>query len=113
MRQELSTLPLKEVTPRHRLHGPWAKTDRVDDGAHNFRALGDKRHLFLSNRVSGTISIIDEQTLTKVGDITGLPPGPDDMEPQRHVTNSIPTLRHQLSYHLMRSLGLCPCCASG
>ncbi|MDC6176982.1 YncE family protein [Ralstonia solanacearum] len=49
-------------------------------GAHNFRALGDKRHLFLSNRVSGTISIIDEQTLTKVGDITGLPPGPDDME---------------------------------
>ncbi|ATJ86274.1 cytochrome D1 domain-containing protein [Ralstonia solanacearum] len=49
-------------------------------GAHNFRAVGDKRHLFLSNRVSGTISIIDEQTLTKVGDITGLPPGPDDME---------------------------------
>jgi len=49
-------------------------------GAHNFRALGDKRHLFLSNRVSGTISIIDQQTLTKVGDITGLPPGPDDME---------------------------------
>ncbi|WP_296225082.1 YncE family protein [Ralstonia sp. UBA689] len=48
--------------------------------AHNFRAVGDKRHVFLSNRVSGTISIIDQQTLTKVGDITGLPPGPDDME---------------------------------
>jgi DNA-binding beta-propeller fold protein YncE len=42
--------------------------------AHNFRAVGDKRHVFLSNRVSGTISIIDQQTLTKVGDITGLPP---------------------------------------
>ncbi len=30
-----------------------------------------------------------------------------------HVTNSITTLRHQLSFHLIRGLGLCPCCASG
>lgn len=56
------------------------KQIQTGKGAHNFRALGDKRHLLLTNRVSGTISILDQQTLTKVGDITGLPPGPDDME---------------------------------
>ncbi len=56
------------------------KQIQTGKGAHNFRAVGDKRHLFLTNRVSGSISIIDQQTLSKVGDITGLLPGPDDME---------------------------------
>jgi DNA-binding beta-propeller fold protein YncE len=36
--------------------------------------------VLVSNRVANTISILDEQTLTNVGDITGLLPGPDDME---------------------------------
>lgn len=49
-------------------------------GAHNFRSLADGRHVLVTNRVSNSISIIDEQTLEKVGDITGLLPGPDDME---------------------------------
>ncbi len=49
-------------------------------GAHNFRPLGDKKHVFLSNRIASTISLIDMQSLEKVGDITGLPSGPDDME---------------------------------
>lgn len=49
-------------------------------GAHNFRPLGDKKHVFLSNRVAATISMLNMQTLEKVGDITGLPAGPDDME---------------------------------
>ena len=49
-------------------------------GAHNFRPLGDKKHVFLSNRIASTISLINMQTLEKVGDITGLPSGPDDME---------------------------------
>lgn len=49
-------------------------------GAHNFRPLGDKKHVFLSNRVAATISLINMQTLEKVGDIKGLPAGPDDME---------------------------------
>jgi len=49
-------------------------------GAHNFRPLGDKKHVFLSNRIASTISLINMQTLEKVGDITGLPAGPDDME---------------------------------
>jgi YVTN family beta-propeller protein len=40
----------------------------------------DGKHVLVSNRVANTISIIDEDTLTNVGDITGLLPGPDDME---------------------------------
>ncbi len=49
-------------------------------GAHNFRPLGDKKHVFVSNRIASTISMINMQTLEKTGDITGLPAGPDDME---------------------------------
>lgn len=49
-------------------------------GAHNFRSLDDGVHVAISNRVASTISIIDENTLMNVGDITGLMPGPDDME---------------------------------
>jgi YVTN family beta-propeller protein len=49
-------------------------------GAHNFRPLGDKKHVFVTNRIASSISLINMQTLEKVGDITGLPAGPDDME---------------------------------
>jgi YVTN family beta-propeller protein len=49
-------------------------------GAHNFRPLGDKKQVFVSNRIASTISLINMQTLEKVGEITGLPSGPDDME---------------------------------
>jgi YVTN family beta-propeller protein len=49
-------------------------------GAHNFRPLGDKKHVFVSNRIASTISLINIQTLEKEGDITDLPSGPDDME---------------------------------
>jgi YVTN family beta-propeller protein len=56
------------------------KTIPTGKGAHNFRSLDDGRHVAVSNRVASTISIIDEETLTNVGDITGLLPGPDDME---------------------------------
>lgn len=49
-------------------------------GAHNFRDLDDGKHVVVSNRVESTISILDYTNLTKVGDITGLRPGPDDME---------------------------------
>ena len=50
------------------------------NGAHNFRPLGDKKHVFVSNRVASSISLVNMQTLEKVGDINGLPSGPDDME---------------------------------
>ncbi|WP_213302567.1 YncE family protein [Paraburkholderia sacchari] len=49
-------------------------------GAHNFRNLDDGKHVAVSNRVESTISILDYTTLTKVADITGLRPGPDDMQ---------------------------------
>jgi DNA-binding beta-propeller fold protein YncE len=49
-------------------------------GAHNFRDLDDGRHVAVSNRVESTISILDYDALTDTGDITGLRPGPDDME---------------------------------
>ncbi len=49
------------------------------EGAHAFRARGDKRHVFVSNRVANTISVIDTQTLTVVDELPG-PGGPDDMD---------------------------------
>ncbi|MBN4668139.1 beta-propeller fold lactonase family protein [Pandoraea nosoerga] len=56
------------------------KTIPTGRGAHNFRSLADGKHVLISNRVSSTISIIDQDALTNVGNITGLLPGPDDME---------------------------------
>ncbi|WP_186122794.1 beta-propeller fold lactonase family protein [Burkholderia gladioli] len=56
------------------------KTIPTGKGAHNFRSLADGTHVAVTNRVANSISIIDENTLTNVGDITGLLPGPDDME---------------------------------
>ena len=49
------------------------------EGAHAFRARGDGRHLFVSNRVANTISLIDIQALTVVAQLPG-PGGPDCME---------------------------------
>jgi YVTN family beta-propeller protein len=49
------------------------------EGAHAFRAKGDKRHIFVSNRVANTISLIDTQTLQVVRELPG-PGGPDCME---------------------------------
>lgn len=49
------------------------------EGAHAFRARGDKRHVFVSNRVANTISLIDTQTLSVVAEYPA-PGGPDCME---------------------------------
>jgi YVTN family beta-propeller protein len=56
------------------------KTIHTDKGAHNFRSLADGQHVLVSNRVGNTISILDQNTLMNVGTVTGLLPGPDDME---------------------------------
>jgi YVTN family beta-propeller protein len=48
-------------------------------GAHAFRAAGDRRHVYLSNRVANTISKIDLATL-EVVDTYPAPGGPDCME---------------------------------
>jgi DNA-binding beta-propeller fold protein YncE len=55
------------------------KTIPTGEGAHAFRALGDGRHLFVSNRVANTISKIDLHTL-EVVDSFKAPGGPDCME---------------------------------
>ena len=48
-------------------------------GAHAFRALGDKRHVLVSNRAANTISKISLESFTVV-DTLRAPGGPDDME---------------------------------
>lgn len=55
------------------------KTIKTAKGAHSFRAVGDKRHVYVSNRVANTISKIDYQTMAVVDSLPG-PSGPDDME---------------------------------
>lgn len=61
--------------------GPAKLVKRIEtgEGAHAFRARGDKRHIFVSNRVANTISQIDTQTMTVVSELPG-PGGPDCME---------------------------------
>ncbi|MEY4099260.1 MAG: hypothetical protein RL300_431 [Pseudomonadota bacterium] len=49
------------------------------NGAHAFRGAGDKRHVFVSNRVANTISKIDYQTMTVVDGFPA-PSGPDCMD---------------------------------
>jgi YVTN family beta-propeller protein len=49
------------------------------NGAHAFRARGDKRHVFVSNRVANTVSLIYMQTLAVVAEYPA-PGGPDCME---------------------------------
>ena len=48
-------------------------------GAHAFRAVGDRRHVLVSNRVANTISQIDYLNLQVVAEYPG-PSGPDCME---------------------------------
>lgn len=48
-------------------------------GAHNFLPRGDGRHVFVSNRVGNTVSVIDMDGLAVV-DTFPVPGGPDDME---------------------------------
>jgi YVTN family beta-propeller protein len=48
-------------------------------GAHAFRATGDRRHVFVSNRVANTISKINYQTMTVVEHYPA-PSGPDCMD---------------------------------
>ena len=48
-------------------------------GAHAFRAIGDKQHVLVSNRVANTISKIDYKNFTVVDQYPG-PTGPDCMD---------------------------------
>lgn len=55
------------------------KSIKTGAGAHAFRAAGDGRHVFVSNRVANTISRIDLRTLEVVDQLPA-PGGPDCME---------------------------------
>ena len=55
------------------------KLIKTGQGAHAFRAAGDKRHVYVSNRVANTISKIDFLTMA-VTDNYVAPSGPDCME---------------------------------
>ena len=59
-----------------------SKVIKTGLGAHAFRALGDGRHVLVSNRVANSISKIDLQTLEVVGRFA-VPGGPDCMEVTR------------------------------
>ncbi len=52
------------------------KRIKTGAGAHAFRSRGDGRHVFVSNRVANTISMIDIQTLSVVASYPA-PGGPD------------------------------------
>ncbi|HSV51501.1 MAG TPA: YncE family protein, partial [Burkholderiaceae bacterium] len=52
---------------------------RTGEGAHAFRGAGDKRHVFVSNRVANSISKIDMQTMEVVTSYA-VPGGPDCVE---------------------------------
>ncbi len=55
------------------------KKIKTGEGAHAFRSVGDKRHVYVSNRVANTVSKVDTQTLTVV-DSFPVPGGPDCMD---------------------------------
>ena len=55
------------------------KKIKTGNGAHAFRAAGDGKHLYVSNRVANSISKIDMLTL-QVVDSYPVPGGPDCME---------------------------------
>ena len=56
-----------------------ARKIKTGAGAHAFRAAGDARHVYVSNRVANTIGKIDLQTLALV-DTFPAPGGPDCIE---------------------------------
>jgi YVTN family beta-propeller protein len=55
------------------------KTIPTGEGAHAFRSAGDKRHVFVSNRVANTISKIDYLAM-RVVESYAAPSGPDCMD---------------------------------
>ncbi len=59
--------------------GRLVKTIKTGLGAHAFRAAGDRRHVYVSNRVANSISKIDYQTFEVVANLPG-PAGPDCMD---------------------------------
>ena len=64
-----------EIDPRD---GSLVRRIQTGRGAHNFAVSVDGKTLYVSNRVAGTISLLDSETLAVTG-IVPAPGGPDDM----------------------------------
>lgn len=64
-----------EIDPRD---GSTVRRIQTGRGAHNFAVSVDGKTLYVSNRVAGTISLLDSETLAVTG-IVPAPGGPDDM----------------------------------
>lgn len=64
-----------EVDPAN---GSVIRRIQTGNGAHNFLASADGKKLYVTNRVAGTISILDADTLAITGTLQA-PGGPDDM----------------------------------
>lgn len=66
---------IAEVDPKS---GAILRTIRTGRGAHNFQVSPDGKTLYVTNRVAGTISTLDADTLKVTGTLKA-PGGPDDM----------------------------------
>jgi len=66
---------IAEVDPKD---GSVIRKVHTGSGAHNFLASPDGKTLYVTNRVAGTISVLDAATLEVTGTLTA-PGGPDDM----------------------------------
>lgn len=66
---------IAEVDPHD---GHVIRAIHTDRGAHNFLLSPDGKMLYVSNRVAGTISMLDPDTLAVTGSLIA-PGGPDDM----------------------------------
>ena len=66
---------IDEIDPRD---GSVIRKVQTGNGAHNFLASPDGKTLYVTNRVAGTISVLDANTLEATSTLTA-PGGPDDM----------------------------------
>jgi YVTN family beta-propeller protein len=71
----MGTEHIAEVDPQD---GHVIRTIHTDRGAHNFLLSPDGKTIWVSNRVAGTISVLDADTLNVTGTLMA-PGGPDDM----------------------------------
>lgn len=71
--EHVEVYDLSQPTPNR------VKRIQTGAGAHVFRARGDGRHVFVSNRVANTVSLIDTQSLSVVASYPA-PGGPDGID---------------------------------
>lgn len=71
----MGTDHIAEADPRD---GTIIRRIRTGPGAHNFLLSPDGKALYVTNRVAGTISVLDAETLMVTGTLQA-PGGPDDM----------------------------------